>query len=540
MVILLWQTANICFSQNYELNRNLYGHDSLVMSVSFSPDGKYIASGSWDHTIRIWELSSGKCIQTLAGHKDKIWSVSFSPGGKYLASGSLDKTVKIWDINSGNCVSTLTVNDEVASVCFSPDGRYLVSGSDRGYIDLWYFGEEGRGIMGRFVKTFNNEHSEPVLSLSFSPDGKLLASGSMDKTIKIWEFSSGKCIQTLAGHKDEIWSVSFSPGGKYLASGSKDGTVKIWEVNTWQCIRTFEGNTGMMYSVDFSPDGKYLISGSQNNTIYIWEINKGKYVRTLDAGGYNNVLSVQFSPDGEYIAAGLSDRGVVILKKVDEYTRYTFNFSFGVDVGVRMLGFEYEVLLNDYWYSLNPTNADKRIYPIFDYSANYDLALHLLRKFELGYFHRISGGLGTRFSENNFVHILNLKSVQDGLSIKYLLWFGEYYSDALFFQFLYGRNRLKGFYREQFDNIGDDEVYYNRQLTGEAPFWSIGIGLASYEDHGYANIGLFLNYSMINQVKYFITKDNFNPANIGNSGIEPKLKLNYFSFLMGIKFGFYF
>ena len=166
-----------------ERNR-LETHSNQVLSVSFSPDGKTLASGSGDKTIKLWDITTGKEIRTLQGHSSSVASVSFSPDGKTLASGSYNNIIKLWDITTGMEIPTL------------------------------------RG------------HSEGFWSVSFSPDGKTLASGNDDKTIKLWDIITGTEIRTLQGHSSAVLSVSFSPDGKTLASGSDDNTIKLWDITT--------------------------------------------------------------------------------------------------------------------------------------------------------------------------------------------------------------------------------------------------------------------------------------------------------------------
>jgi hypothetical protein len=155
-------------------------HGGYVSSVSWSPDGKTLASGSEDKTVKLWEAATGKLLATFEGHTDPVYSVSWSPDGKTLASGSGD-TVKLWEAATGKLLATF---------------------------------------------------KDSVSSVSWSPDGKTLASGSGDKTVKLWEAATGKLLATFEGHTDYVSSVSWSPDGKTLASGSWDKTVKLWEAET--------------------------------------------------------------------------------------------------------------------------------------------------------------------------------------------------------------------------------------------------------------------------------------------------------------------
>jgi WD40 repeat protein len=285
----------------FKLIKTLEGHSNDVNSVSFSPDGKFLASGSRDKTIKIWEVGSWELIKTLEGHSGSVYSVSFSPDGKFLASGSRDETIKIWEVGSWKLIETLYGHSySVYSVSFSPNRKFLASGggSDK-TIKIWEVGS------WKLIKTLYG-HSYSVRSVSFSPDGKFLASGSGDETIKIWEVGSWKLIKTLEGHSYSVYSVSSSPDGKFLASGSGDKTIKIWEVGSWELIKTLEGHSYSVYSASSSPDGKFLVSGSWDKTIKIWEVGSWKLIKTLK-GHSSGVLSVSFSPNGKYLASGGSD-----------------------------------------------------------------------------------------------------------------------------------------------------------------------------------------------------------------------------------------
>ncbi|AVH72605.1 nSTAND1 domain-containing NTPase [Nostoc sp. 'Lobaria pulmonaria (5183) cyanobiont'] len=281
----------------------LEGHSSSVWGVVFSPDGKTLASGSDDNTIKLWDVSTGKAIKTLTGHSSMVISVVFSPDGKTLASGSDDNTIKLWDVSTGKAIKTLTGHSSmVISVVFSPDGKTLASGSDDNTIKLWDVST------GKAIKTLTG-HSSRVLSVVFSPDGKTLASGSDDKTIKLWDVSTGKASKTLTGHSSTVWGVVFSPDGKTLASGSDDKTIKLWDVSTGKASKTLTGHSSRVLSVVFSPDGKTLASGSYDKTIKLWDVSTGKASKTL-TGHSSWVLSVVFSPDGKTLASGSDDKTI--------------------------------------------------------------------------------------------------------------------------------------------------------------------------------------------------------------------------------------
>jgi len=299
MISILASYSN---AQEELLLKTLKGHTRWGGSVSFSPDGKHIASGSGDKTIRLWSVETGECIKILTGHTDPVESVSFSPDGKYIASGSNDGTIKLWSVETGECIKTLGGHTyDGDSISFSPDGKYIASG--RGTtIKLWSL------KTGECINTLTG-HTEWGCSVSFSPDGKYIASGSWDNTIKLWSVKTNECIKTLTGHTKDVQSVSFSPDGKYIASGSKDKTIKLWSVDSGECIKTLGGHTKRVESVSFSPDGEHIASGSWDKTIKLWSLKTGECMKTL-TGHTKWVESVSFSPDGKYIASGSYDKTI--------------------------------------------------------------------------------------------------------------------------------------------------------------------------------------------------------------------------------------
>ena len=199
----------------------------------FSPDGKLaLSSGSWDKTLKLWDVATGLEVRTFTGHSNSVTSVAFSPDGKLALSGCWDSTLKLWDVVTGLEVRTFSGHsDWVASVAFSPDGKLALSGSSDQTLKLWDV------LTGREVRTFTG-HSSSVLSVAFSPDGKLALSGGLDETLKLWDVATGLAVRTFTGHSDCVRSVAFSLDGKLALSGSDDNTVRLWDAATGRLVQT--------------------------------------------------------------------------------------------------------------------------------------------------------------------------------------------------------------------------------------------------------------------------------------------------------------
>ncbi|MEH1943541.1 MAG: serine/threonine-protein kinase [Nostoc sp.] len=325
--------------QSWQCVQTLKGHSSMVHAIAISSDGQFIASGSNDMTIKLWQLGSGKLVRQLgrwsSGHSNMVHSVAFSPissklsyqgesgksagiadrNWKILASGSWDNTIKLWDVNTGKEIRTLVGHANwVNSVAFSPDGQFLASGSADCTIKLW---DVNTGIE---IQTLIG-HSDSVSSVACSPrtptanskDKEFVASGSNDYTIKLWQLYTGRNICTLAGHSFFVNCIAFSPDGEIIASGSADNTIKLWHVNTGREIRTLIGHFDSVWSVAFSQDGQLLASGSWDNTIKLWHVS-GREISTL-TGHSNYVRCVTFSPNGQTLVSGSDDDTIKIWRR---------------------------------------------------------------------------------------------------------------------------------------------------------------------------------------------------------------------------------
>ena len=295
-----------------ERQRVLKGSSSDVFAVAYSPDGKCVAGGSMDKIVRIWDAKTGKLQRELKGHSGRIYSVSLSPGGTRVASGGSDKTVRIWDTETGKVRRELKGHaDVIRSVSFSRNGKWVASGSDDKTVRVW---DAETGKLQWELKG----HTGGVTSVSFASGGKHLASGSRDMTVRIWDASTGQLVgKAMEGHTSEVLSVSFSRDGKRLASGSgddvhRDFTVRIWDTVTGQQRHVYKGHTNRVTSVSFSPDGQRLASGSIDSMVRIWDADTEQPIDDTIQDHAYEVISVSFSPDGKWVASGSLDKTVRI------------------------------------------------------------------------------------------------------------------------------------------------------------------------------------------------------------------------------------
>ncbi len=260
-----------------DLMRTFRGHEGFIRTIAFSPDSRYLASASYDQTVKIWDLASGAVVNTLIGHTDLVRAVAFSPQDSILASGSADRDIILWNYVTGQMLRTL----------------------------------EG--------------HSERVRCLAFNHRGDLLASGSGDRTVKLWDVSSGEIMRSLEGHFDEVWTVAFNSDGSNLASGCagvKEGEIRFWDVRAGRLITMLNGLPGQVMSLDFSPDDHYLAvgSGEWNNErqiyldghIAIWDLTSQQMVHTMKYHKTGAYISLDFSPDGKLLASGDSERQITL------------------------------------------------------------------------------------------------------------------------------------------------------------------------------------------------------------------------------------
>ncbi|EJD36615.1 hypothetical protein AURDEDRAFT_174297 [Auricularia subglabra TFB-10046 SS5] len=254
-------------------SRTIEGKEFDVDSIAVSPDGKRAVMTPYqpNSALKIWDLDASVLLHELVGHADRVYCAAFSPDGRFIASGSSDGII-LWDSYTGqrlgNLIFTSSVPTSIFSLAFSNDGQYLAAGDSNCIVQIWHVETQspsGNVLLG---------HNQWVRSVMFSPDDKRLVSGSDDGSLRIWRMDTDtrEAVHVLTGHSNNIWAVAFSPKGKHVASASGDGSVRVWNADTGKLVGVpLEGHNSDVRCVAFSPDGTRVVSGADDGTIRIWD-----------------------------------------------------------------------------------------------------------------------------------------------------------------------------------------------------------------------------------------------------------------------------
>jgi WD40 repeat protein len=310
------KVINVGEAATGKMIRKLKGHKQAVVSVAWSPNGKYIASGNPMEPIHLWDAATGKLVRKFDQQQGGL-TLKFSADSKTLACGCTDGTVGRWEVETGNELPKLTgYRGWVQCLAFAPDGSTLaLAGADSQMLHLW-------DLATATPRQAAPGHHGQIYAVAYSPDGKLLATGGgdwhdNDQNIYLWDAATGQQVRKLTGHLGKVYSLAFSPDGKRLVSGGeKEDFVHVWDVATGAALPRFQRKTdndrateSRVSAVAFSPDGKLVASAQDQGIISLWDFETRAELQQCK-GHEGMINSLCFAPDGKEILSGSVDHTV--------------------------------------------------------------------------------------------------------------------------------------------------------------------------------------------------------------------------------------
>ena len=261
--------------------KTLKGHTRAVMFGQFSPDGRWLATGSRDNTLRIWNAATGLELSTLKGHSGDVVQARWNHDGSRLVSGSEDGTLRVWDVAAQRSGSVPT------HVKFLRGHNFGIYTADWCRKNDWIVAA-GTGDTARIWNAFDSDkpmillgHKGNIWSARWNRDGSRVATASADQTARVWDATTGQS-QAIGEHVKPVLIASFSPDGKFLVTGSDDKTAKVWDLaNPGIPVTVFKDHSRSVWSAEFSPDGSRIITGSEDATAMIWDAKSGKTITPL-------------------------------------------------------------------------------------------------------------------------------------------------------------------------------------------------------------------------------------------------------------------
>ena len=287
----------------------LIGHTTRVNSIAYSPDGETIATTGWDrdNTVRLWDTQTGQNI--FISRTQMPWDtfVIFSPDGTTYAAAAADNTVHLWDGKTGNQKITLTGHTkQVSCAAYSPDSKTIATGSYDGTIRLW-------DVTTGNHKTTLTSDKESVTSIGYSPDGNTIVCGTGNGDVQLWDTRTMKLKSTFTGHTKRTKFVVYSPDGNIIATASSDGTVRLWDAATGKSKATLTGYM-RINAAAYSPDSKTIVTGNQDGMVHFWDVSTAALQNTFTGDKDGIIFNITYSPDGKTVAVVSSYNDRVLLR----------------------------------------------------------------------------------------------------------------------------------------------------------------------------------------------------------------------------------
>jgi WD40 repeat protein len=254
-------------------------HVSIVESLAYSPDGKFLVSGSFQE-VAVWDAQTGVLRQRLTGFAHNVVALAFAPDGKMLATGggapTEDGEVKFFAIPAWKQIGEIKNghSDTVYGVCFSPDGKKVATASADKFVKVFEVPS------GKFIKSFEG-HTHQVLDVGWQANGKLLASAGADNTVKVWDYEKGEQVRTITAHNKQVTRLLFIGKTSQVVTCSGDQQVKFFNVENGGNVRNFGGMNDYVYAVGVSPDGKVVAAGGQEGVVRVYNGDNGAVLRSL-------------------------------------------------------------------------------------------------------------------------------------------------------------------------------------------------------------------------------------------------------------------
>jgi WD40 repeat protein len=264
-------------------------HISLVESLTFSPDGKTLASGSFQE-MTLWNFETGEPKARIGGFADRVTAIAFSSDGKLIATGggapTEDGEIKVFsaagklfhEIKNGH-------SDTVFGVAFSPDGTYLATGGADKFVKVFELPHDGFGWplppgpkSPRMTRAFEG-HTNHVMGVGWTPDGKKVASCGADNVVKIWDYEKGEKIRDMQGHQKQVTALSFVGKTPQFLTGSGDASVRMWNADNGGNVRTFPGASDFVYAVSASADGEVVATGCEDGIVRVYNGKNGQLAK---------------------------------------------------------------------------------------------------------------------------------------------------------------------------------------------------------------------------------------------------------------------